>query len=115
MCRLPFLQVQQLEPQSRSAFTLVSSMVVKMKANMTDAPYVFERSKHTQWHFTLAYAQLSALMPVAHQYLAACRLPYEERNEALQVPFHSCICRANCVSLRPEKRPSNGSNQGAAR
>ena len=78
-----------MEPEARQAFTLACSQVVKMKANMADAPYVFEKGGLTTWRFSLTYAQLSAFMPLAHPYLAASRLPYAERDEALQVlPYH---------------------------
>lgn len=52
---------------------------------MADAPYAFERGGLTAWGFALAYAPLAGLMPLAHQYLAASRLPHAERDEALQV------------------------------
>jgi hypothetical protein len=55
-----------------------------MKANMADAPYAFEKGALTAWRFALAYAPLSGFMPLAHQYLAASRLPHAERDEALQ-------------------------------
>lgn len=78
-------QVQRMEPEGKQSFGMASQLVVKMRANMADAPYVFEKGVITNWHFHLTYAQLSAFMPIAHQYLAASRLPYSERDEALQV------------------------------
>ncbi len=74
-----------MEPEGKQSFGMATQLVVKMRANMADAPYVFEKGAITSWHFHLAYAQLSAFMPVAHHYLAASRLPYAERDEALQV------------------------------
>jgi len=57
-CRLPFKAAQNLEPLGSRAFCLVSSQLVKMKANMADAPYGFERGRPTSWEFTLLYAQV---------------------------------------------------------
>lgn len=74
-----------MEPEGKQSFGMATQLVVKMRANMADAPYVFEKGAITSWHFHLVYAQLSAFMPVAHHYLAASRLPYAERDEALQV------------------------------
>ena len=78
-------QVQHMEPEGKQSFAMATSLVVKMRTNMADAPYTFEKGAVTNWRFSLAYAQLSAFMPLAHQYLAASRLPYSEREEALQV------------------------------
>lgn len=78
-------QVQHMEPEGKQSFAMATSLVVKMRANMADAPYTFEKGAVTNWRFSLVYAQLSAFMPLAHQYLAASRLLYSEREEALQV------------------------------
>ena len=86
--RLPFKTTQNLEPEGRRSFTLLTTLVVKMKANMADAPYVFERGRATTWSFSLVYAQMSQFLPVVHQYLAASRLPVADREDALQVPLH---------------------------
>jgi len=85
LCRLPMAQVQHMEPEGKQSFAMATSLVVKMRANMADAPYTFEKGAVTNWRFSLVYAQLSAFMPLAHQYLAASRLLYSEREEALQV------------------------------
>jgi factor associated with neutral sphingomyelinase activation len=82
--RLPFQQTQRLEPEGKKKFAMASLLVVKMKANAADTPYVFEKRGAT-WRFTLVYAQLSSFLPNAHQYLAASRLPYAERGSTLQV------------------------------
>ncbi len=37
--------MQRLEPEGRRAFALASSLVVKMRANMADAPYIFEKGQ----------------------------------------------------------------------
>jgi len=89
-------QVQHMEPEGKQSFAMATSLVVKMRANMADAPYTFEKGAVTNWRFSLAYAQLSAFMPLAHQYLAASRLPYSEREEALQVrtTFSCFVSRA---------------------
>ncbi|KAK9828528.1 hypothetical protein WJX72_000603 [[Myrmecia] bisecta] len=82
--RLPFLHTQHLEPTGKHSFTVATQLVVKMKANMADAPYAFEKHKLTSWVFKLSYASTDQFMPLAHQQLAASRLPYAERDEALQ-------------------------------
>lgn len=84
-CRLPFAHAQQLEAQSPASFLLVSTLVVKMKVNTIDAPYVFEKGTPAAWRFSLSYAKVDAFLPLAHQCLAACRLPYVERDAALAV------------------------------
>ena len=79
-----------MEPEGKQSFAMATSLVVKMRANMADAPYTFQKGALTNWRFSLAYAQLSAFMPLAHQYLAASRLPYAEREEALHVGILTC-------------------------
>ncbi len=89
-----------MEPEGKQSFGMATQLVVKMRANMADAPYVFEKGAITSWHFHLAYAQLSGFMPVAHHYLAASRLPYSERDEALQVLISITLyCDAKSLSL----------------
>lgn len=84
--RLPLKSTQNLEPTSERGFRLVTSALVKMKANMADAPYLFEKGKPTTWIFTLSYAQMADFLPIVHQYLASSRMPPAERDTALQVP-----------------------------
>ncbi len=91
-CRLPLAHVQHMEPEGKQSFAMATSLVVKMRANMADAPYIFQKGAITDWRFSLVYAQLSGFMPLAHQYLAASRLPYAEREEALQVRIPMCTC-----------------------
>lgn len=85
-CRIPFLSVQQLEGVSKSSLSLATSQVVKMKANTADAPYVVQKGSLTHWQFTLTYASVDQFLVMAHEQLAASRLPYTDRKEALQVP-----------------------------
>ena len=94
-------QAQHMEPEGKQSFAMTTSLVVKMRANMADAPYTFEKGAVTSWRFSLAYAQLSAFMPLAHQYLAASRLPYAEREEALQVSrLRACLSQQEvCTHL----------------
>lgn len=113
--RLPFAHAQQLEAESTSAILLVSSLVVKMKANMADAPYTFEKAAPSTWHFALSYASLDTFLPQAHQCLAASRLPYGERDLALRVrpclmQTLACLqhfvsfCHAQLSYLKPRSR-----------
>ena len=67
----------------------MTTALVKMKANMADAPYLFEKGKATTWKFTLSYAQMADFLPVVHQYLAASRMDPADRDTALQVNY--CI------------------------
>lgn len=65
--------------------------VVKMRANLAEVPYVFERSTGTAWSFTLLYSPLTALLPMAQELAAAARKPQRERNAILEVgDFHGC-------------------------
>ena len=83
--RLPFKSAQNLEPTSKRGFLLMTTALVKMKANMADAPYLFEKGKATTWKFTLSYAQMADFLPIVHQYLAASRMAAADRETALQV------------------------------
>ena len=77
--------MQQLEGINKSSLSLATTQVVKMKANTADAPYVVEKGSLTNWQFTLAYATVDQFLVMAHEQLAASRLPYADRKEALQV------------------------------
>lgn len=79
------MHIQQLEPNGNKKFSLESSQVIKMKANMADAPYIFEKTAVTTWAFTLAYAPMDQFLPLALEQLAISRLAYRHRDEALQV------------------------------
>ena len=81
--RLPFAHVQSLAPTGEAGVELVASQCTRMKACMVDAPYSFDRGPNTAWAFQLPYARLDAVLPLAHTYLAASRLPYAERGPAL--------------------------------
>ena len=37
--------MQRLEAEGRRGFVLASSQLVKMRANMADAPYIFEKGQ----------------------------------------------------------------------
>ncbi|DBA77988.1 hypothetical protein WJX77_012160 [Trebouxia sp. C0004] len=82
--RIPFLFVQQLEGINLSTLSLATTQVVKMKANTADAPYVIQRGAPTHWQFNLTYATVDQFLVMAHEQLAASRLPYADRKEALQ-------------------------------
>ena len=92
-------QAQHMEPEGKQSFAMSTSLVVKMRANMADAPYAFEKGAVTSWRFSLAYAQLSAFMPLAHQYLAASRLPYAEREEAFRQVISTHIMEMRFVHI----------------
>ena len=85
VCRIPFLSVQQLEGVNKSSLLLATTQVVKMKANTADAPYVVQKGALSHWQFTLTYATIDQFLVMAHEQLAASRLPYADRKEALQV------------------------------
>ena len=93
-CRIPFISVQQLESISKSSITLATTQVVKMKANTADVPYVIQKGALTQWQFTLAYATVDQFLLMAHEQLAASRLPYADRKEVLQVCGMTMECPA---------------------
>jgi len=77
--------VQQLEGINLSTLSLATTQVVKMKANTADAPYVIQKGAPTHWQFNLTYATVDQFLVMAHEQLAASRLPYADRKEALQV------------------------------
>lgn len=56
-----------------------------MKVNTADAPYVVQKGSPSQWQFTLTYATVDQILLQLHEQLAASRLPYADRKEALQV------------------------------
>lgn len=88
-CRIPFLSISQLEGINKSSLSLATSQIVKMKANTADAPYVVQKGALTNWQFSLTYATVDQFLVMAHEQLAASRLPYADRKQALQVP---CLC-----------------------
>ena len=93
---------------NKSSLSLATTQVVKMKANTADAPYVVEKGSLTDWQFTLAYATVDQFLVMAHEQLAASRLPYADRKEALQVsknadapgPQVLLICSAGAIFNR---------------
>ena len=91
-CRIPFLSVQQLEGVSKSSLSLATTQVIKMKANTADAPYVVQKGALTHWQFALTYATVDQFLVMAHEQLAASRLPYADRKEALQVHVLQLCC-----------------------
>lgn len=93
-CRLPFKAAQTLEPTNKNSFSLITTALIKMKADMADAPYIFEKGKPTTWYFSLSFAQMAEFLPIVHQYLAASRMPPADREEALQASL-----LAICVDL----------------
>ena len=93
VCRVPFLFVQQLEGINLSTLSLATTQVVKMKANTADAPYVIQKGAPTHWQFNLTYATVDQFLIMAHEQLAASRLPYADRKEALQV-HKSAQCKS---------------------
>ena len=56
-----------------------------MKVNTADAPYVVQKGSPSQWQFTLTYATVDQILLQLHEQLAASRMPYADRKEALQV------------------------------
>lgn len=74
----------------------MTTALVKMKANMADAPYLFEKGKATIWKFALSYGQMADFLPVVHQYLAASRMPPADRDAALQVLRSSSASEDQC-------------------
>lgn len=103
LCRLPFEHTLRLEGEGKRSFVLTSAVVIKMKANMADAPYLVEKQQSSRWHFALAYANTDSFLPLAHQCLTACKLPYADRELALTVitPRHSqCVYIANMLAAR---------------
>ena len=79
------MSVQQLEGLNRNSLSLATTQVIKMKANNADAPYTIQKGALTHWQFTLAYATVDQFLIMAHEQLAASRLPYADKKEALQV------------------------------
>lgn len=64
---------------------LIAGDVVKMRANMADVPYVFERASGSVWHFSLAYSTLASLLPLAQELLALAKQPARQRAPVLEV------------------------------
>ena len=100
-CRIPFLSVQQLEGVSKSSLSLATTQVIKMKANTADAPYVVQKGALTHWQFALTYAAVDQFLVMAHEQLAASRLPYADRKEELQVhALYLCCCFYTCNQVQ---------------
>lgn len=69
----------QLEAENMQTCVVGVNKVTKMKANMTDEPYVVEKGATSIWMFTLTYAKLDSFMPLAQEQLVMSRLPAAER------------------------------------
>ena len=76
--------MQQLEGINKSSLSLATTQIIKMKANTADAPYIVQKGALTHWQFTLTYATVDQVLVMAQEQLAASRLPYADRKEALQ-------------------------------
>lgn len=83
--RLPFRNAQRLEASSDRTFVFESTLVVKMKQDCADVPYVTQKGDVMQWHFSLAYDTMEGFMPLAQEQLAASRLPVDEGEQILKV------------------------------
>jgi WD40 repeat protein len=84
--RLPFVDIAGLEGHKSPGATIVvtAQRLVKMKANATDAPYVFERGgPSSTWSFKLPYASLEDVIPLAQQMMVASRLPHPDKEVLL--------------------------------
>ena len=77
------------------------SMDTVRQAHCMDAPYVTVKGPVTTWTFALAYAPMEDFMPLAQEQLAASRLPYPERDDALQVgkPAGASSCGASVTQI----------------
>lgn len=84
--RLPFVDIAGLEGHKSPGATIVvtAQRLVKMKANATDTPYVFERGDASStWSFKLLYASLEDVVPLAQQMMVASRLPHPDKEVML--------------------------------
>uniref|UniRef100_A0A061R8P8 Beach domain-containing protein n=1 Tax=Tetraselmis sp. GSL018 TaxID=582737 RepID=A0A061R8P8_9CHLO len=83
--RLPFRSAQRLEGTGDRTFVIDCAVVVKMKQDCADAPYVFQKGEDVVWRFALAYDTMESFMPLAQEQLAVSRLPLEEAEKILKV------------------------------
>lgn len=117
IARLPLASTTRLEPvpgTDSMAFEVVCTSVTRMKADNADGPYGFDRFEGDRgggsgggreaantpllpppaWRFTLPYASLESVLPSAHTYLAASRLPHGDRAAALASLAAERVARA---------------------
>lgn len=83
--------MQQLEGINQRSLMLVTTQLTKMKVNTADAPYIVQKGPASQWQFTLTYTTVDQILLLLHEQLAASRLPYADRKEALQVHMLLCV------------------------
>jgi len=84
--RLPFVDIAGLEGHKSPEATIVvtAQKLIKMKANATDTPYMFERGgPSSTWSFKLPYACLEDVVPLAQQMMVASRLPHPDKEVLL--------------------------------
>jgi factor associated with neutral sphingomyelinase activation len=62
---------------------LKTSLLVKMKENGVDAPYVFEK-EDSIWWFSLEFSRVQSFLQQAQPLLAINALPFAERDMILQ-------------------------------
>lgn len=67
----------------QEGFVLNTSMVIKMKEDGIDAPYVFEK-KSSIWWFSLEFAPVQQFLHQAQSLLSINALPFAERDMVLQ-------------------------------
>lgn len=82
--RLPFDSIQQLELCEAKSFMLATNQVVKMKVDLQDTPYVFERGPLSTWFFTLPYAPTNTFMMAAQAQLLTANMKPNDRLEAVE-------------------------------
>jgi factor associated with neutral sphingomyelinase activation len=68
---------------SLEGFQLKTSLLVKMKENGVDAPYVFEK-EDSIWWFSLEFSRVQSFLQQAQPLLAINALPFAERDMILQ-------------------------------
>ncbi|KAK2075812.1 hypothetical protein QBZ16_001553 [Prototheca wickerhamii] len=94
--RLPFASVESLEAAGGSQIRLAATRSTRMKPGGADVPYAHDvRRAALTWRFTLSFAAMSDVMPVAQVLLAGSRLPHGERAAAL-----AAVLEARAASLR---------------
>ena len=81
-----------MEATSDRTFVFECNIVVKMKQDCADVPYINEKGPVTAWYFSLAYDTMESFMPIAQAQLAASRLPVDDSEEILKVQLKHNLC-----------------------
>ncbi|GAX76319.1 hypothetical protein CEUSTIGMA_g3765.t1 [Chlamydomonas eustigma] len=102
--RIPYRFVstvgEKSNDENRSAMFVTATACTKMKANLEEVPYTYEKGPAVTWIFTLSYATLEHLLVLVKDLLRVNKLPKLDMLKALEDVVSS---REESVSFDPSR------------